>query len=122
MVDIGNFLVELFTGSVKKDIVWTNFTDTYINLNKDSDGNDPDPYLGVTDNYIKKFQEFKDNKIASTPDFILFDNLLLGSFFEFIFKLPQLDLSSKKQFAGFDDALKHPFVNYSGRQITKSDS
>jgi len=116
----------MYTGRDLKEASFANFTDSYIQLNTQDDSGyintEPEAYFGVPEAYTQKFQDFKDNKIQSTPDFIAFDNLLLGSFYEFVYKLAMLDLSNQKQFENFEAALKHPFVNYSGFQITKSDS
>ena len=126
MVEIGIFLIELFSGKNLKGVTFKHFTDVFTTLNKESEGEENDmkaePYMGVTKEYINGLHNFKAKKISSTPDFNKFDNLLLGSFYEFVFKLAQLDLSSKSQFEDFEAALKHPFVNYSGTQITRSDS
>ena len=107
---IGKFLIELYTGKKIQEPNFLNFTDVYVKLNTENDYvyDNPEPYFGVTQNYISKFNDFRQNKIVSTPDFIAFDNLLLDSFYEFIYKLTMLDISSKTQFESFETALKHP--------------
>lgn len=126
MVQIGNFLIGLFIGRDVRDVSWRNLTDSYIYLNKEKDSDyvyaEPEPYFGVSKDYINRFQDFRAGKIGSTPDMIAFDKMLEGSYYEFISKLPILDLENKRQFDGYASALKHPFVTYEGLQVTKSDS
>jgi len=128
LVRVGNFLMNLYSGQKFKDQKFLNLTDVFVKLNTEKDSNatindTPDKYLGVTQDYIDKLHDFvTPGKSVSTPDFSQFDDLLKGSFYEFVYKLSQLDLASKKQFKNYEEALSHPFLEISDHMVTQSDS
>jgi len=89
MVNLGKFLMELYTGhqTHEKEIKYQNLTDAYLDLNYDPKKKSYtvglEPYLGITKKYLKGLKHFLAGEIVSSPDLISFDKLLNGSFYEF---------------------------------------
>lgn len=129
MVHVGKFLINMYKGlddstnlpppSLEDSfnpvgLTFLNLTDVYLNLNTDKEGNftnfHSDEYFGVKSQYISGVQAFVDKTLTSQKAFKELDDLLQGSFYEFIFKAVDFDVKSQKQFQDFKAMLDHPFL------------
>ena len=92
-----------------------NLTDVFLKMNTDKQGNftkwRADPYFGIKNDYIGAVEAFLNHELTSSPAQKKMNEMLSGSFFEFISKLMVFDLGNKKQFADFDDLEKHTFLS-----------
>jgi len=87
---------------------YLNSTDVFLKLAEKPYQHDE--YFGVTDQFVETVGSFLEHMLTSRAAVVELDDMLKGSFFEFIYKSIMFDVTSKKQFNSFDTMLAHKFL------------
>lgn len=130
MSQFGKFLIDMYKGldnstnipptspddnfNPNAGVKFANLTDVFLNLNTEKDGNyskfRQDDYFGVNGQYISAVENFLSKTLTNQQAFKKMDELLKGSFYEFIYKTVTFEISNNVQFEDFDKLLNHKFL------------
>jgi hypothetical protein len=129
MTQFGRFIIDMYKGLDNSTNVpasspddnfnpaghrYANLTEVYLDLNTEKDGNyskfRADDYFGIKSDFVTAVQAFLANTLTSQKAFKEMDDMLLDSFYDFIYKTVTFDISSKIQFEDFDKLLNHKFL------------
>lgn len=105
-----------------------NYTDVFLSLHRNSKTQKirqfwDDDYFGFKKSFVGKVKKFIVGNFTNQGEQKEMDNELEKSFAGFVSKLANFDDESKKQFDGYDAALKHEFITQKiGHKKIRSDT